>query len=228
LTLPDPSGSVESFEDNAVKRENLAYLLGGLAFGFLLGFGTFHTMEFRPQAQVARVGGGDEIPSTAGPNPMAATQMPTGGGAGGGAPMAQEVNALKRALEQNPQDVQALTRLANMYHDIGEWGQAIGYYEKAVAVRPSDPNLLTDMGTCYLNVNRPDRALELFQKAHAADPSHWQSLFNEAVVLGVHLGRPEEARKALDEVDRIQPNVPGVARLRDFLSQAPTQRPAGS
>ena len=107
-----------------MKRENLVYLVGGLAFGFLLGFGIFHTFEFRPAAQAARAGGvAAEIPAPAGP--MAPTQVgPRGGAQGGGArdggaPMVQEINALKRILAQNPQEIHALTRLANLYQDIG-------------------------------------------------------------------------------------------------------------
>ncbi len=231
MTPPDPSASVlfpKSFEVDALKRENVAYLVGGLAFGVLLGFGIFHTFAFRPEAQIARAGAvAERIPSPAGP--MAPTQMPPERvAAGAGAPMVEEVNALKRILEQDPRDAQALTRLANLYQDIGDCAQAIAYYEKALAVRPSDPNLLTDTGTCYLNVNDPEKALELFDRAHAEDPAHWQSLFNKAVVLGIHLGRADEAQTVLDEVDRIQPSVPEVARLRQFFAQSRAQRTTGS
>ncbi len=212
-----------------MKRENVAYLAGGLAFGFLFGFGVFHTISNRPDKQLARIAGDAAIPAPAGP--MAPTQVgqgPDGPGAQAGAPMLQEINSLKRTLATEPDNLPALTRLGNLYQDIGQWTQAIAFYEKALAVAPKDPDLLTDTGSCYMNLKDPQRALDLFDRAHRADPRHWQSLFNKAVLLGIHLGRLDEAEAALREVERIQPSVPEVGQLRQALEQVRGQRTAGS
>jgi TPR repeat protein len=212
-----------------MKKDNVAYLLGGLAFGFLVGFGTFHTIANRPEKQLELSGGeASGIPAPAGP--MAATQVGQGAPepGGGGAPMVQEINALKRTLAADPGNSQALVRLGNLYQDIGQWESALGFYEKALVITPNDPNLLTDMGTCYLGRRDAQKAIEFFDRAHAADPKHWQSLFNKAVVLGLHLGRVGEAEAVLEEVEREQPGLPEIGQLRQALSQARGSKPAGS
>jgi tetratricopeptide (TPR) repeat protein len=148
---------------------------------------------------------------------MAPTQM----GQGGAAPMLQEINALKRALESDPDNVVTLVRLANLYHDAGMFQQAIGFYETAAEADPRNPDVLTDLGTCYQAIGANDEALLRFARAQQADPTHWQSLFNTAVVLAFSLGRFDEAEGALQKVEAILgAQAPQVEKLRGAIVQA--------
>ena len=56
--------------------------------------------------------------------------------AAGGAPMVAEVNRLKGLLEEDARDLQALLRLANIFHDAAMWPEAVEYYERAVTITP--------------------------------------------------------------------------------------------
>ncbi len=206
-----------------MKRESLAFLLGGLAFGALLGYGIFHFVEYRPEAQAGSASSDGTVPSPAGP--MAATQV--GGGASQGAPMLEEINDLKRVLKADPGNARALVRLGNIYQDAAMWSQATGFYEKAIAILPQDPDLLTDTGVCYQQLQQFDKALDYFARAQKANPSHWQSLYNTVIVAGFDLKRLDQAEAALEKLEKVNPQAPNLARLRQELAQARAAAPGG-
>jgi tetratricopeptide (TPR) repeat protein len=200
----------------ALKKEHLAFLFAGLAFGFLMGFGTFRAIEARPGRAVEAPSA--EIPSPMGP--AAATQTPAAAqGAGGGAPMMMEINALKERVTSNPKDVQAWSRLANIYQDAGMFDQAVAFYQRAVDLTPNDANLLTDMGICYQGMKQLDKALDLLERAQKADPDHWQSLYNIVVVAGLEMGRADRADAALARLQQIHPDAPNLEQLRQALAK---------
>jgi tetratricopeptide (TPR) repeat protein len=206
-----------------LKREHIAFLLGGLAFGILLGFGLAHALANRPGAVPAQAAAG-EIPSPAGP--PAPSQIPSGGdpGGAGAAPMMAELQGLQQHVRDHPDDAAAWTRIANLYHDAGMFPQAVGFYEKAVSLLPNDPNVLTDLGVCYRGVGDSRKALEAFARAEKADPRHWQSLYNQVVVYGLDLKQPAEAEAALRKLESVNPQAPGLAALKEAVAQGKAGR----
>lgn len=201
-------------------REQLAFLLGGLAFGVLIGFGSYHAIHTTPDLDAP------EAAVTEAPNPRG-PQAPTqlGPNAGGGAPMVAKVNQLKRALQEEPQDGEILLRLANLYYDAAMWEQAAGYYERVVAANGPDPDLLTDLGVCYRGQRQYDKALENFDRAHGLDPRHWQSLYNTIIVAVFDVGDVELAVDALASMEAIDPRPAELdggrlEQLRQILEQA--------
>lgn len=205
-----------------MKRDNVAFLIGGLFYGALIGFGVSYFVEHRPRSETGSTAA--SVPAPAGP--MAPTQVGTSA-AGSGAPMRQEIEALKGRLAEDPRDAVTLTRLANLYHDAGMWPQAVSYYERAVEVIPRDPNLMTDLGVCYQNLAEFDRALEMFAKAQEVDPNHWQSLYNIVIVAGMNLGQLDRADAALKRLVEVQPSAPNIDRLRQTLEHVREARDSG-
>ena len=202
-----------------MKRDHLAFLIGGLAFGLLLGFGLFHAIATRPRETAAE--GAPEIPSPAGP--AAPTQTVGGspaGGGGGGAPMLAEINALKERVTKDPKDVAAWTRLGNIYHDARMFQQALEFYKRAIELSPSNANVLTDAGICYQEMQQYDKALAMFESAQRADPSNWQSLYNTVVVAGLGMGRFDVADPAFTRLQQLRPDAPNLAELRAALDNA--------
>ncbi len=204
-----------------MKKDHLAFLCAGLAFGFLVGFGLFRAIETRPGHNLTQETG--EIPSPMGP--AAATQTAGGGGSapaagGGGAPMMAEINALKERLQKDSRDVGAWTRLANLYQDAGMFQAAIDFYQRATALTPNDANLLTDMGICYQQLRQYDHALEALERAQQADPANWQSLYNIVVVAGLDMKKFDRADAAMAKLQQIRPDAPNLAQLREALEKA--------
>ena len=191
-----------------MNREQLAFLLGGLAFGVLIGFAGHRALEVPPLDDSAPAG--QQASGPRGPRAMTQTTDPN---AGGGAPMVARINQLKAQLQQDPQDARTLAELASLYYDAAMWEPAAGYYERAVAIVP-DPDLLTDLGVCYRGLRQFDKALETFARAHAMDPSHWQSLYNTVVVAAYDAGRADLARQALDKMELMSPRPPELEPAR--------------
>lgn len=201
-----------------MKREHLAFLLAGVAFGVLIGLAIQQWRLAPDQAQ--------RRPAASAPAGPAAPTQTAGGGpaqgaaAGGDAPMMAEISELRQRVEQDPSDLESLTRLANLYHDAQMWEPAKSFYERAIELSPEDPDLVTDYGVCFVGTGDFQRAIDLFARAQEIDPSHPQSLFNTAVVRGVHMRDREGALAMLDRLDAIVPGFPRSAELRAQLESA--------
>jgi len=208
-----------------MKKDQLAFLLGGLAFGLLFGFGAYHVWYAAPHV--------DGTKPFANPVAQAQASMPASGPtppAGGGsvqAPMVAQINELKRQLQQDPKDFVTLVRLGNLYFDVQMWDQAAGYYERAVEVRPEDADVLTDLGTTYRGMGQPDKALDAFARASAADPRHFQSLFNTVIVAGFDLGQFDRAEQAMQALEGLTPRPPRLDELRRALDDARARAQTG-
>jgi tetratricopeptide (TPR) repeat protein len=226
-----------------VKKEQWTFLIGGFAFGILFGYALFVAVAERPFAAQGGTLPASAAPMPAGP--PAPTQ--TAGGAPmmqeinelkahlqehprdtsallrlaglfSQVGMWDQADPLyARAIESQPEDTELVIRMAHLYHDSGRFEGAIGYYQKALELQPDDPNLITDMGTCFKQIGQFDEAITQFEKAQSIDPTHWQSLFNIAVVRGFDLGEVERAVEVVDRLEKMKPDAPGVSDLREAL-----------
>ena len=194
-----------------MKREQVAMLVGGFAFGVLVGFG------------LAQIGGGPAQPVTS--SAPQQRQAPPPSQPQAGAPMLEEIGRLREALKVDPDNLVVLKRMGNLYHDAQMWPQAVEFYEKAVQLSPDDPNLLTDLGTCYGGMRRNDEAVAMFSRANALDPNHWQSLYNTVIIAGLNGHDFETAEAALAKLANLPAGQPQVPQLRQALEKARAEHP---
>jgi tetratricopeptide (TPR) repeat protein len=87
-----------------------------------------------------------------------------------------------KVLEQEPKNLNALTKLGNHYFDTGRHEKAVEMYQRALKLNPGDANVRTDMGVMYRRMGRFDNAIKAFRMAAKSDPRHVQSRFNLGVV----------------------------------------------
>ena len=189
-----------------MKRDQFLFLIGGLAFGILIGLGSYHAVHSTPTLDPTLP---DERAVQA-PRAPAQTGDPN---AAGGAPMVARVNQLKRMLQEKPDDVRVLRALADVHYDAAMWQQAVGYYERAAEIEP-DADVLTDLGVCYRGLREFDRALEAFARAYELDPGHWQSLYNTVIVAAHDVGRFDLAERTLAAMAAIDPPPPDLDQAR--------------
>lgn len=197
-----------------MRRDQLAFLVGGIAIGFLLGFGLFHMTVDRNTPVASRQS--DHV-HRSGAAPSVAQQ----GGAVDSAWAMERITVLKQRLERDPGDDDARLQLANIFQDIRMFPQAIPYYEKVIEGRPGNPDLLTDLGTCYRGIGNHDKALALFAEAQRIAPEHWQSLYN-TVIVQLDLGSIENAEEAFGRLRLIpgaSQHLDGLRRLMDQASR---------
>ncbi len=83
------------------------------------------------------------------------------------------------------------------------------------AVDPPRPLFLLGPGG-----RRFDQALANFRRVRELAPDHWESRFNEAVVLAFGLRRYDEAEALVEELRRLQPDNPNVERLAAGIEES--------
>jgi tetratricopeptide (TPR) repeat protein len=209
-----------------VNKDNLLFLMGGLLVGFVTAYLFFEAMASRqpprltPQLRAQIVSGDDN-----GGNAMGAAEAPAGadaangGAAAGGGPAVAEVQQLREYVEKNPNDADAVRKLADLNFNISNWPRAQELYAHYLQLKPNDPDVMTDLGITYRETKQPDKALELFRHSKQVAPDHWQSLYNEVVVLAFDLKKHDEADQVLSQLQKMQPGNPDVAKLADAVSR---------
>jgi tetratricopeptide (TPR) repeat protein len=219
-----------------LNKDNLLYTLVGILIGFVSAYLLFDAVARRQpprltpelRAQIAMEGenpaqpAGGEAAAEAPTDARAAdTSNPGMGGAapGGGGPAMAEIQQLRDYVAKNPDDADAVLRLANLNFDIRNWGRAQELYGHYLKLRPGNPDVLTDLGISYRETQQFEQALEQFRQARKLAPGHWQSYYNEVVVLAFDLKRLDEAGPLLQQLQRMQPDNPEVAKLADAVAR---------
>ncbi|HEY7214428.1 MAG TPA: tetratricopeptide repeat protein [Thermoanaerobaculia bacterium] len=217
-----------------MNKDNLLYTTIGVLIGFVSAYLLFEAMASRQpprltpelRAQIAlseeelRSGGAAaEGPTDA---RTADTSNPAMGGAAGpgvGGPMNAQVQQLKEYVEKNPNDADAVRQLANLNFEIRNWPRAKELYDHYLKLRPNDPEVIVDLGVTYRETQHFDQALERFRQARKLAPENWTALYNEVVVLAFDLKRYDEASSVLEDLQRMQPGNPDVAKLADAVAR---------
>jgi tetratricopeptide (TPR) repeat protein len=204
-------------------RDNIVFATCGLLLGLIIG-----SLIIGPKIAQSKLAGGAQDAASAEGASMPAASTPAAAPpnapfAGGSQANAMEavrnqLAVLKQTIEKDPNNVEALAQLGNMYMDAAKYPQAIEYYERALKVR-EEPNLRTDLGICYKQAGQLEKSLAAFEQVGREQPEQWQALFNEAIVL-VELHRLDEARALGAKLKQLRPTDPEVQRLNESLVQA--------
>lgn len=206
-------------------KDNLIFAAFGLLLGFVTAWLMFEKVTMR---QPPRAIPGQSEMTAVGAPAAPSTGMPGEGPASSGAPLdMSRLEQLQQQVQANPDNPDMILALAHESYDIAQqvpnpagsrplWMQARDLYIRYIELRPEDPNMpniLSDLGVSYQELGEFDQALEIFRRVQAMSPDHWQSLYNQVVVLAFSKKEIDEARKVLAELQRVQPNNPDVQRL---------------
>lgn len=205
-------------------KDNLLFAFAGLVLGFVMAWFMYEKITSRQPPRLVP----GQAPSTAAGTGAPAATVPGLGGESSSVPLdMSKLEALQQQLDQNPDNPDVILALAHESYDIAQqvpnpagsrplWQQARDLYLRYVELRPNDPNLpnvLSDLGVAYQELEEYDQALEIFRRVREMAPGHWQSLFNQVVVLAFGKKEFEEAGKVLEELIQEQPNNDDVKRL---------------
>jgi tetratricopeptide (TPR) repeat protein len=139
---------------------------------------------------------------------------------------------LERALELNPQYVEALIHRGLVLNELGRTEEAEEAFSRAAQNLAEPTNGLpapvaaqlanrhADLAETYAGAGALDRAIEQYQRALELGPNFHDLRYRMARLL-LESGRPLEAREALEEVVRAQPNfvdAEAALGLAHFLS----------
>lgn len=127
---------------------------------------------------------------------------------------------LQDEAAKDPKSPGPALKLANYLYDRQRFDQAITWYEKAVALDPTNVSARTDLGTSYFNAGHPQEALREFRKSLEINPKHEQTLFNSIIVNLQGTQDLPAAQQAWDRLHALNPNYPGLDRLKQSIDDA--------
>lgn len=196
-----------------MNRDKVMFIVIGFLVGFIGGYVTHEFMAVRQPAPGWPVTTGQGSP--AGPAAGSGQRTPgaTSAPAAGGQPAMEQVQQLAAYVRDNPEDAPAIRQLANLNYDISNWQRAAELYSRYLELDATDFDVMTDLGATYRYLGKPQEALEQFRKVRQLAPDHWQSRYNEVLVLAFDLNDLPAANLALGELALMQPENPEVARL---------------
>lgn len=187
-------------------KDNLISAVFGVLLGFIAGYLLHEVMATRqPQRLVA-----GQSPMTGMQGTPQQQQQQQAMAAAQAAQ--QEIGQLEQFVQQNPDDVQAIRRLANLYFDLEQWAQARDLYGRLLQLQPGNVEVISDLGIVYRGLQEYDKALAQFDEAQRLAPDHWQAQYNRVIVL-LDLRRFDEAQQAVAELQKLQPGNPNVIQL---------------
>jgi adenylate cyclase len=117
------------------------------------------------------------------------------------------ISAAERAVDLNPNSAFARNILGTALDNAGRSSEAVSEFEKSIELNPRDPQAhitLNTLARCYLNSRNYEQAAAYAQKAIGMRSNFPNAYHLLASALG-HLGRLEEARKALVDCERVHP-----------------------
>lgn len=144
------------------------------------------------------------------------------GGMGGGEmerAIMQEIESLEHELDHHdPENEEAMLRLANLYHDVRQFDNAIRYYNMYIERNPDNPDVKVDLGICYFEAGQPERAVETVENVTRDFPDHQLGAFNLGIIY-LNLGEVEPANRYFERAYEINPNSETGQRARRIIDE---------
>jgi tetratricopeptide repeat protein len=195
-------------------------LVVGLAVGGMVGFALHSAIG--PRGEEGMPTGPADIMAGGGSGGAPASGGGMGAGAGAGAPqmptqIVQMVKAYKAAIAKNPKDLEAITGLANLEFDSGQWEKAIDYYTRALAIDPGNADVRVDRAIAYHSSGQNDLAKKELLRVTRERPSHRNAWLNLGVVMR-ETGDLQGAVTAWERYLEIDPNGEHAADIRKELA----------
>jgi cytochrome c-type biogenesis protein CcmH/NrfG len=126
------------------------------------------------------------------PQPVvAAPQSPhAAGGMGGQTPSLEQMKQMADAkaatmlekLKSDPNNVDLLTKVGDLYQAAHQFKEAAGYYDKALQINPKNVPIRTQMASCLYYQGDVDGAISQLQQGLRYDPKDANSLFNLGMI----------------------------------------------
>ena len=136
-----------------------------------------------------------------------------------------EIQNYKEILRKDPNNLQALIGIGDLYFDAKQDLLAIENYRKALALDPTNANVRTDMAVCYRRSGNPVQAVEELKKAISTTPRHATARYNLGVILIHDMHDDEGGIKAWEALLENVPDYPYRENLKaEIARMRSTQR----
>lgn len=100
-------------------------------------------------------------------------------------------------LEEDPKNSDALFEVAYRYQQLGDWKQAVKYYEQVLEISGEDWATLNNLAYMYETMEDYETAAEYIKRLYSKDPTNVE-VIKDTVRILLEAGYPENAQEALD------------------------------
>lgn len=114
----------------------------------------------------------------------------------------------EKELEQAPESIDLITRLARLYDRQGNKTKAIELYERRVDLQPKNANYLRDLATTYKRSRMPDEAIDSLKKLVDMDKVRSRAFYRELLDIYLGLDMKDEALATAKKVVSLAPGDP--------------------
>lgn len=130
------------------------------------------------------------------------------------------VEYYEKAHKINPNDYQTIVKIGNSYFDGKQFENAEKWYLLALEKNPDDVNVRTDLGVSFVERASPDleRATREFETSLQKNPKHEPTIYNLGIA-HFKKGNLDEAQKALQKLEEINPQSQLSTKLKQIISQ---------
>jgi tetratricopeptide (TPR) repeat protein len=127
---------------------------------------------------------------------------------------------LLEKLKSDPNNLELIAGVGNVYYDAKQYPIAIDYYGRALKARPSDAAVRTDMATAYWYMGNADQAIVEFNLALHYAPNNPNTLFNLGVVMW--RGKMDAAGAIADweKLLAVNPNYVEKDKVEQLINEA--------
>jgi tetratricopeptide (TPR) repeat protein len=133
------------------------------------------------------------------------------------------VAELMGRIQENPQDVQALTEVARLFMSMRSFERAAKFWERVLRITPDKPGPRQWLAMCYFRLDRHEEAANQLRRVLELDPGNAYAHYNLGVLLTGYLDRPAKGRGHFRQVLRADG---ADAKLKDRARRELSQLPA--
>ncbi|MFP4083415.1 MAG: tetratricopeptide repeat protein [Desulfonatronovibrio sp.] len=132
--------------------------------------------------------------------------------------MMAEVTALMAEVEENPQNVEALTELAHVFMLMEAWERSYSFWRRILDIEPANELALNQAGFTLFQMERHSEAVEYFETLLEMDEDNFRSHFNLGIIYKYYLNDPDRARQHFQRILEIAPDNPQLMeRVKEEL-----------
>jgi tetratricopeptide (TPR) repeat protein len=130
----------------------------------------------------------------------------------------QEIKAQLEKLAADPESISLNIEMGNQLFDIGQFDQAIPFYQKALLKDTLNIAVQIDLAVCFFNLRNPEQAIVEMEKALKIDPLHPKALFNMGIIY-YNLGKTEKVREFWSRLISVNPELAEAKRAQELLKE---------
>jgi tetratricopeptide (TPR) repeat protein len=193
-------------------RDNFLFVIIGLLLGFIIGF-LFASNIKQREATSTAASRTQSLP----PDHPAIGDTNPGSNPGTPGQMQADVQAALGQAREQPNNVEAQLKAAELYYQIGRYDQAIEYLLKANQLKPDSYEVIANLGMVNMDAGHLEAAERWYGAALAKKPDDTQVLDGLCNVL-LAASKAKDAEDTINRLAKADPSNQDLQQFRDRLA----------